>query len=38
MWGCIKNYLIKNGVEFDKATSLKVRKIVGLVDIYDTTE
>lgn len=38
MWGCIKNYLIKNGVEFTKEESLKVRKIVGLVDIYDTTE
>lgn len=38
MWGCIKNYLIKNGVEFTKEESLKVRKIVGLADIYDTTE
>lgn len=33
LWGCIKNYLIKNGVEFTKATSLEVRKIVGLVDV-----
>lgn len=38
MWGCIKNYLIKNGIDFTKEESLKVRKIVGLVDIYDTTE
>lgn len=38
MWGCIKNYLIKNGVEFTKEESLKVRKIVGLADIYETTE
>jgi len=38
MWGCIKNYLIKNGIEFTKEESLKVRKIVGLADIYDTTE
>lgn len=38
LWGCIKNYLIKNGIEFTKEESLKVRKIVGLVDIYDTTE
>lgn len=38
LWGCIKNYLIKNGIEFDKDCSLKVRKIVGLVDVYDTTE
>ena len=38
MWGCIKNYLIKNGIEFTKEESLKVRKIVGLADIYDTSE
>lgn len=38
MWGCIKNYLIKNGIDFTKDESLKVRKIVGLVDIYDTVE
>ena len=38
MWGCIKNYLIKNGVEFTKEESSKVRKIVGLADIYDTLE
>lgn len=38
LWGCIKNYLIKNGIEFTKEESLKVRKIVGLVDIYDTVE
>lgn len=38
MWGCIKNYLIKNGIEFTKDESLKVRKIVGLAEIYTTTE
>ena len=38
MWGCIKNYLVKNGVEFTKEESLKVRKIVGLADIVDTVE
>lgn len=38
LWGCIKNYLIKNGVEFTKEESLKVRKIVGLVDVKDTIE
>ena len=38
MWGCIKNYLIKNGVDFTKEESLKVRKIVGLVEVYDAME
>ena len=38
MWGCIKNYLIKNGVDFTKEESLKVRKIVGLAEIYSTIE
>ena len=38
MWGCIKNYLIRNGIEFTKEESLKVRKIVGLVNVKDTIE
>lgn len=38
MFGCIKNYLIKNGIEFTKEESLKVRKIVGLAELYDTIE
>lgn len=38
MWGCIKNYLIRNGIEFTKDESLKVRKIVGLVMVYEATE
>ena len=38
MFGCIKNYLKREGIEFTKEDSLKVRKIVGLADIYDTIE
>lgn len=38
LWGCIKNYLIRNGIEFTKEESLKVRKIVGLVEIRDMVE
>ena len=37
MWGCIKNYLKRNGIDFNKEESLKVRQIVGLAEIYDTT-
>ena len=35
LWGCIKNYLIQNGIEFDKNTSLEVRKIVRLTDCWE---
>lgn len=38
MFGCIKNYLLKNGIDFSKEDSLKVRKMVGLTDIYNTLE
>lgn len=35
LWGCIKNYLIRNGIEFNKDVSLEIRKIVGLADCQD---
>lgn len=38
MFGCIKNYLLKNGIDFSKEDSLKVRKMVGLADFDDTLE
>ena len=38
LFGCIRNYLKQNGINFTKEESLKVRKLVGLADIYDTTE